>query len=145
MPQLNKTPSGATSSRLQALQDDLVADRQAQEEEIASGHVKVREHSAWQDSQRRAFRGFAIKQGRRRRHPDHVLNQFRGAKQGLEKADSVWEEALEDEEDRVTLDKRYKAGKETTLLTAQFGLHAVADQNFSRGRHKLDQIALVGI
>ena len=115
------------------------------QDEIDTGTRKVREPSRWQFNIKRKNTGLAIKQGVRRRHPDHVLHQFQTISSQTEKAESVWEKALVNEDERVHLDKEYRWNPDTSLMSNQMGVVKTALDNYAKSKYKLEQTHIVGV
>jgi hypothetical protein len=116
------------------------------QDEIDTGTRKVREPSHWQQATLKQSHAFGIKQGIRRRHPKETLSRFQAITGQTEKAESLWEKAFQEEEERPQLDKQYKwNNKDTSLMTNQMGVVTAALDSFKRSRGKLERTTIVGV
>ena len=117
----------------------------ASQDEIETGARKVREGSRWQQSTTRRNLGFSIRQGVRRRHPNKVLNQYATVAKETKNANSVWEKALMDENERATLDKEYEWHGDGRLMANQMGVVKLALDNYEKSKYKLERAHIVGV
>lgn len=90
-------------------------------------------------------RGLAIQQGHRKRHPERVLHQFKQQTADTEHAESLFEQALMQEDDRVNIDDKFKVQGEMSLLSTQIGVTDVAQKNYDKTKNKLANAFLVGV
>ena len=105
MAQMNKRPAGVTA-RTQ-LEKELTATIENQSQAVETGKVRNTTNKYHRENID-AYLKFAIKQGKRRRHPDRVLSQYAQIVKETTNADSVWEKALMHEQERVEVPEEYK-------------------------------------
>lgn len=117
----------------------------AAQDEIDTGTRRIREPSHWQQATLKRQRGFDIKQGIRRRHPQNTLSRFGAITDNTDKAESVWEKAFEDEEERAKVDQQYAWNGSTSLLTNQMGVVKAALDNYTKSKGKLERVTIVGV
>ena len=117
----------------------------AAQDEIDTGTRRVREPSHWQQATLKRQRGFGIQQGIRRRHPQNTLSRFEVITGGTEKAESLWEKAFDDEEDRAKVDTQYTWNGSTSLMTNQMGVVKAALDNYTKSKGKLERVTIVGV
>lgn len=86
---------------------------------------------------------FDVKTGFRRRHPAHVLNQFKGLVDTSVDIHSVWEQAMEDEDSKATASKLFD--NTNYGITNQFGLDRIATDNFYKKKSLMDNMRVVGV
>ena len=142
----NQTPAGQTSSRVSQLEQDLIGQETQRRSEYESGGGRVREHSAWQKHAIAYATNLAIKQGKRQRHPDYVLHQFReDSGQADPKAFDQWTKGMQEDNERVPLDKVYTAGKDERFWSNQMGLVTTALENYTKSKYKLERMHPVGV
>jgi len=114
--------------------------------EVESGGRRVREHSDWQASARSHATMMGIKQGTRRRHPAHVLHQFKeGTGQQNVPAFDQWTKGMEEENERKSLDRVYTANKDNLFWSNQMGLVTTAMENYEKSKFKLERMHPVGV
>jgi hypothetical protein len=140
MPQMNKRPAGV--NRRTELEDDLVGDIIDKKQIVETGKHE-NETTTFGKQHREANRIFQIKQGRRRRHPDRVLAQFKQIVDQTENASSAWEKALMHEQQRTEVPTDYKA-KDSGMVANQVGLVTTALDNFMKSKNKFERVAPVG-
>lgn len=110
-----------------------------------TGRRHVTENSKFQ---RDAIKGNArlrISQGLRRRHPDRVLNQFRGISETTGESASLWEKALLYEDARVQMPKEFRVVGDSDGMTNQMGVVSVALDNYKASKQKFSRLHLVGV
>jgi hypothetical protein len=142
---MNKKPLKAVGKRAQILERELMRSTIAGQDEIDTGRRKVREKSKWQLNATERNNGFYIRQGVRRRHPEHVLNNFKAIADTTTASESTWEKALTQENERVMIDPDYKPKADADLMATQLGLVTPALSNFANSKYKLEQTMLVGV
>jgi hypothetical protein len=140
MPQMNKRPEGV--NRRTQLEDDLVGQIIDKKQIVETGKHE-NETTVYGKQQREINKIFQIKQGRRRRHPDRVLAQFKQIVDQTENASSAWEKALMHEQQRVEVPQEYKAG-DSGMVANQVGLVTTALDNFMKSKSKFERVAPVG-
>ena len=140
MPQMNKRPEGV--NRRTALEDDLVGDIVDKKQIVETGKY-ANETVGYGKQNREANKIFQIKQGRRRRHPDRILAQFKTIVDQTENASSAWEKALMHEQQRTEVPMEYKA-KDSGMVANQVGLVTTALDNFMKSKNKFERVAPVG-
>ena len=88
-----------------------------------------------------------IRQGIHRRHPRTVLNQYQGVQSTTENAESVWEQALMQEQKRQGLDKIFASdgGGDVDMMVNQMGLVQTALKNYENSKYKLERSHMVGV
>lgn len=90
-------------------------------------------------------RHFFIQQGKRQRHPEAVLHQFKTIVADTEKIDSVWEKMFHEENERTMIPKEYTmSGQDTGMMVNQMGLVNTALDNFKRSKAKLKRMVMYG-
>jgi hypothetical protein len=140
MPQMNKRPEGV--NRRTQLEDDLVGEIIDKKQIVETGKHE-NETTVYGKQQREINKIFQIKQGRRRRHPDRVLAQFKQIVDQTENASSAWEKALMHEQQRVEVPQEYKAN-DSGMVANQVGLVTTALDNFMKSKSKFERVAPVG-
>jgi hypothetical protein len=105
----------------------------------------VDEGTPFQANALKSNRLFQIRQGKRRRHPNAVLNQFKAMSETTSDASEQWEKSLLWETERASLPKEFKPRKDVTGMSTQLGISAVAAKNYKNSKPKLDQMFLVGV
>lgn len=113
---------------------------------MESGGRRVREHSDWQASALSHAIALGIKQGRRRRHPAHVLHQFT-EETGQQNAPAFdqWTKGMEEDNERKSLDRVYTANKDNLFWSNQMGLVTTAMENYEKSKYKLERMHPVGV
>lgn len=137
---MNKRPSGV--SRKSELEGELTGQIMQQKQEIETGKYENMRTGL----SRRATstnRRFQISQGKRRRHPDRVLNQFQTIKDETSNANSAWEKALLHDQQRIEIPQEYRA-RDNGMVANQMGLVTTALDNYTKSKHKLERVAPVG-
>lgn len=133
MAEMNKRPAG--SGRRSELEDDLVAsitDKQALVETGTDKHIDDK----YSRQQERKHHKLNIVQGRHYRHPQRVLHNFGTINKDTEHAESVWEQAMQQEEGRTDLPLTYKPSGHS-MVANQLGVTELADKNFASKKNKL--------
>ena len=140
MPQMNKRPEEVP--RKKQLEDDLLGTVAAKQVQVEQGRFKST-HNKFAQQARERNRMFNIKQGKRRRHPETVLAQFKTIVDGTENVSSAWEEALQHEQKRVEVPQEYNV-KESGFVANQVGLVTTALDNFYASKAKMSRVVPVG-
>lgn len=143
MAQMNK--QDANHARVTELEEDLIAGVDDRENEIDTGRAKVHQNTKEKRTLRNANRRFSIQQGVRRRHPNRVLHDFAVQAGSTSHAETVWEQALAEENERQNIGKIYKVQGDVSLLTTQMGITQTAQNNFRSSQPKLSRQHLVGV
>ena len=143
MAQMNKRPSGTKDNRSKQLEDELTGQIESQKALVETGRDEKKDTKYKQEANS-AYRAFATKQGRRRRHPDRVLAQFAAISETTSNAESAWEKALMHEQERVEVPSDYTP-KEDDMIANQSGLVTTAMQNYEASRAKLERYHLSGV
>jgi hypothetical protein len=130
--------------RVEALEKDLIDEQAQREQQIQTGTFR-RETSA-ADSERKSLvhdrRKMSIQVGRRIRAPDRVLSRYAGVYGGTEKAESVYEAAIVEEDERVRIPE---TAKKYTLGSNQLGIVETARKNMDIHKLKLEGMFIVGV
>ena len=135
-----------TSNRVSQLEQDLIGQESQRQTEVESGGRRVREHSDWQKSAIARAKFLSIKQGVRRRHPEHVLHQYREETgQNNVKAFDQWTQGMQQDNDRVPLDRVYTGDKDDRFWANQMGLVTTALENYTNSEFKLERMHPVGV
>lgn len=137
---MNKRPSGV--SRKSELEGELTGQIMQKQQEMESGKYE-NTNSAFSRGATRANRQFQIRQGKRRRHPDSVLNQFQTIKTETTNAHSAWEKALLHEQKRIEVPSEYRA-RDSGMVANQLGVVTTALDNYMKSKQKLERVAPVG-
>lgn len=140
MADMNKRPN----TRRNDLEDELTDQITEQQGKVDTGKYRNKSdpYSRKQDLQNR---GFNIQQGHRRRHPLRVLHQHQGIVSSSESAQSVWEQAMQQDDERTKLPEIYKIDA-MKMMSTQVGLEAVAADNFKKKKSKMDRLStMVGM
>lgn len=143
MAQMNK--QDANHARVTELEEDLIAGADDRENEIDTGRPKRQQNTKEKRTLRNANRRFSIQQGVRRRHPNRVLHDFVVQAGSTSHAESVWEQALAEENERQNIGKIYKVQGEVSLLATQMGITQTAENNHRNSQPKLSRQHLVGV
>jgi hypothetical protein len=145
MPAMNKQVAEAVSSRASELENELIGTEVDLHRQREGGKVSVDEGTPFQANALKSNRLFQIRQGKRRRHPNAVLNQFKAMSETTSDASEQWEKSLLWETERASLPKEFKPRKDVTGMSTQLGISAVAAKNYKNSKPKLDQMFLVGV
>ena len=137
---MNKKPEGVPRNK--ALEQELIGDIEQQKALMETGRDE-KKNNPFKKTANKAYRGFAIKQGVRRRHPDTVLAQFKAIVETTSNASSAWEKALMHEQQRVEVPEEYKA-KDEDMIANQAGLVTTALDNFMASKSKMERYHLAG-
>jgi hypothetical protein len=140
MADMNKRPN----TRRSELEDELTDDITEQQGLMETGKYRNKQdpYSRKQDLHNREFN---IRQGHRRRHPLRVLHQHQGVVSSSESARSVWEQAIQQDDERTKLPEIYKIDA-MKMMSTQVGLEAVADDNFKKKKNKMDRLStMIGV
>jgi hypothetical protein len=84
----------------------------------------------------------AIKVGKRIRTPEHVLSRYAGVYEGTQKAESVYEAAIVEEDERVRIPE---TAKKFELGSNQLGIVETARKNMDTHKLKLEHMFVVGV
>ena len=140
MADMNKRPN----TRRNDLEDELTDQITEQQGKVDTGKYRNKSdpYSRKQDLQNR---GFNIRQGHRRRHPLRVLHQHQGMLSSSESARSVWEQAMQQDDERTKLPEIFKIDA-MKMMSTQVGLEAVAADNFKKKKNKMNRLStMVGV
>jgi len=139
MADMNKKPA----TRRSALEEELIGQitNQAAAVETGKGENVSDPYSARIESQNYIFN---IRQGVRMRHPDRVLSQYQGIREGTESAETIWEQALIHEDTRNEIPEEYKV-KGADMAANQMGLVQTALNNFARSKSRFNKSTVVGV
>lgn len=140
MAEMNKRPGASRRSKLEAELIGQITDRAA-EVDTGRGDDKKDPYSARIESKAHMFN---IRQGVRMRHPDRVLQQHRGIREGTEAAETVWEQALIHDDTRITIPEEYKP-KGSEMAATQMGLVRTALENFAKSKSRFAKSTVVGV
>lgn len=133
-------------SRAKELEKELTGQQATQDINVEAGRRQVVEGSSFQAKALRTNRIFNIKQGIRRRHPDHVLHEFAGVADTTNHANTAWEKALIYEDERTEMDPAYVANPDSNSMVTQLGASQAARKNFKKSTNrKLGDLHLVGV
>ena len=123
---MNKRPNTVRND----LEDELTADITNQQAEVETGKYRklTDPYSQLQEERQRAFN---IRVGHRRRHPMSVLQQHQSMMSTTEKPESVWEQALMDDDNRTKLPEVFKQDA-FKMMSTQVGLQEVASENYKK-------------
>jgi hypothetical protein len=135
-----------TSNRVSQLEQDLIGQETQRQAEVESGGRRVREYSDWQKNAIASATKFGIKQGLRRRHPEHVLHQYREETgQNNVKAFDQWTQGMQENNERTPVDGVYRAEKDDRFWSNQMGLVTTALENYTNSKFKLERMHPVGV
>ena len=137
---MNKRPN----TRRNDLEDELTDQITEQQGKVDTGKYRNKSdpYSRKQDLENR---GFNIRQGHRWRHPLRVLHQHQGIVSSSENARSVWEQAMQQDDERTKLPEIYKIDA-MKVMSTQVGLEAVAADNFKKKKNKMNRLStMVGV
>lgn len=137
---MNKRPN----TRRNDLEDELTDQITEQQGKVETGKYRNKSdpYSRKQDLENR---GFNIRQGHRRRHPLRVLHQHQGIVSSSESARSVWEQAMQQDDERTKLPEIFKIDA-MKMMSTQVGLEAVAADNFKKKKNKMNRLStMVGV
>jgi len=137
---MNKRPEGV--SRNAELEKELTADIVKQKVEVETGKFE-KTNTPQSRNARKSNLTFQIKQGKRRRHPDTVLNQFQTIVKQTSNASSAWEKALMHEQQRILIPPEYKA-KDEGMVANQVGVVTTALDNYVKSKAKFERVSPVG-
>jgi len=136
MAEMNKRPGG----RVSELEADLIGDITDAQALVETGKDEVKNHNTAGID--RKYRKLNIQQGHRYRHPDRVLNRYAAINKDTEHAESVWEQALVQEDTKTKLPQTYKPSG-YGMVGNQLGLDEVALKNFKTKKNKLGLMNVV--
>lgn len=137
MPRQNKRPAAVVDSRTAQLEADLIGN-ELNDETADIGKDRVTRPNV-------KGRAFQIQQGWRRRHPNRVLNQFKGVMDTTSSASSKWEESLIHDTKRVELPQEFQPKEGMDGMTNQLGIVTAAFENYKASKNKLQRLHLVGV
>lgn len=143
---MNKRPEKSVPNRIKDLEDELtgkVAMSQLDADTGKDTQKPGKSTTKLHNDALREYRQFAIKQGRRRRHPKTVLAQFDAITKTTSNAESAWERALMHEQERVEVPQEYQA-KDADMIANQVGLVTTALDNYMKSQNKFDRYSLAG-
>lgn len=136
---MNKRPN----TRRSALEDELMAEITDQQSEMETGTRRNLDDpfSAAMENENRKLN---IVQGHRRRHPDHVLQQHAGLheSEGYDTAKTIWEQALEYDDERVDIPEEYRV-EESKMLATHIGLENVATDAYKKKKNKMKSLSVM--
>lgn len=134
---MNKRPN----TRRNELEDELVGNVTEQQNAMETGKYRNPSdpYSAQQDAQNRRMN---IVQGHRRRHPLRVLHQHQAIVATGEDAKSVWEQALQQDDERTKMPQVYKMDA-MKIMSTQVGLQEVAEKSWKKRKHRMNALSTV--
>lgn len=86
-----------------------------------------------------------IQQGKRRRHPGHVLHSFAGIAASTEHAKNNWEQALQYENRRIEMPEEFTPTTETEQVVTQMGVVQTALANWKQSKQKLSTMYVAAV
>lgn len=143
---MNKRVRSAVGAKTKALEEEL-SKKNAQTSStysVEAGRDVQTDLTSWQRQALGNQQQFAVKQGFRRRHPSHMLNQFAGIAKTNTSPKMKWEQYIEAENERVQLPETTKKGR-NVYANNQMGLVETAFENFVKSKQKLNAIVAVGV
>lgn len=143
MPEMNKKPEGST--RVTELEKELIGKEAEHQQEIEVGRRRVHQGNDWDITTNKGAKMFAVKQGIRMRHPDRVLHNFSAAVTGTDNPESLWEQALMQEQNRINLPQEYRPEGDSKMMVNQLGVVSTALDNYEGSKFKLDRVHMIGV
>ena len=137
---MNKRPSSVT--RRGELEKELIGDIEEQKAKVEAGRDIV--DTPFSQQAAGATRQFQIRQGIRRKHPLKVLSNFSTITNQTSNAESLWEKALMEDQERVEIPTEYKA-TDAHMMVNQMGLAKTALDNFTKSKGKFNRQYISGI
>lgn len=142
----NKQPASAVSPQRAALEEELYGNVQNPNNTgIETGRRHVKENSRFQRNASRATNSLRIKQGTRYRHPDQVLNNFKGVTSTTSESASLWEKALVDSDKKLGLPKEFQVSGDSDGMVNQMGIVSVALDNYKASKQKFSRLHLINV
>lgn len=143
---MNKRVRGSVSARTKALEEELSKSNSkvSSTYSVEAGRDVQTDLTGWQRQALGNQEQFAVRQGFRRRHPNHLLNQFAGVAKTNVSPKMKWEEYIDAENERVQLPETTKKGR-NQFAANQMGLVETAFANFVKSKEKLNAIVPVGV
>jgi hypothetical protein len=138
MAQMNKR----TNTRRSQLEDELVADISDHQANVVDTGKRENLNVPYAAIKQAEYRIMNIQQGHRRRHPLRVLNQHKAMTQTTEDAQSVWEQALTQDDQRTHLPEIYRSDQ-MKLMSTQIGLQELADKSYKDRKNKMAKLSTV--
>lgn len=137
MADMNKRPN----TRRNELEDELTAEITQQQNQVEVGKYRNPSdpYSRKNDLENRAFN---MRQGHRRRHPLRVLHQHQGVVSSSEDAKSVWEQAIQQDDQRTKLPEVYKIDA-MKMISTQVGLEEVAEDAWKKRKPRMNRLSTV--
>jgi hypothetical protein len=144
MAQQNKTTK--VGPRREALEASLIAQNENENIiGIETGRRHVKENSGFQRRASRQTKALRISQGLRYRHPNQVLNTFKGVTSTSSESSSLWEKSLVDQSKRVNMPKEFKVQGDSDGMVNQMGIVSVALDNYKASKQKFSRLHLVNV
>lgn len=85
------------------------------------------------------------KQGHRLRHPHQVLTNYAGVYSTNSEAHTLWEEALQYEEEKQEMDDTFRPKGDSEGMATQLGVAPIAFLNYRNAKNKLQELFVVGV
>lgn len=146
MAKQNKQPASAVSPQRAALEESLSKKIQNPNSiGIETGRRHIEEDSRFQKNATRTTNSLRIKQGTRYRHPNQVLNNFKGVTSTSSQSASLWEKSLIDSDKRVGIPKEFQVSGDSDGMVNQMGIVSVALDNYKASKQKFSRLHLVNV
>jgi len=134
MADMNKRPN----TQRNALEDELTEQVTEHQAEVETGKYRNKQ-DPFSQAQEAQYNFFNVQMGHRRRHPLRVLQQHQAITSTTENAQSVWEQALLQDENRTKLPEVYH-NEGYRSMASQIGLDDIANKAFQRKTNKMNQL-----
>jgi hypothetical protein len=146
MVKMNKRIAASVSDKTRRLEAELTRNdnRLSSHYSVEAGRDIQTGLTRWQKMALGNQEQFAIRNGFRRRHPNHVLGQFGAAVKTNTAPKEKWMQYMVEEDKRHSLPETTKKARNEYAVN-QLGLAETAVKNFVESREKLNAITLVGV
>lgn len=129
-------PNGG-NKRLAALEEELYEELANQKDEVGTGQVNRNHGHPRSQKTHRASLGLMIKQGKRLRDPNQLLNRYAAAVPARSAVTKYYSKALADEHKREQVPDIYKDYNKRNVTAVQMGLVQTAHRNYQKSRQRM--------
>jgi hypothetical protein len=144
---MNKRVAKAVNASTKALEAELTtkSKRVSNSYSVDAGRDVQTDLTPWQKAALGNQEQFAIRNGFRRRHPNHLLNQFAAIVKTNKNPKLKYEEYIEAENERTELPEYAKKARRNDMVANQIGLVQTAVENYAKSKEKLSAMTAVGV
>jgi len=135
------------SGPVKALEAELSGEvmRQQNKFTVDAGRDVTTDLTSWQRQALGNTEMFAIRQGKRRRHPRLSLANFNKHTFNGENPRFSWDQAMRTADENTKVPEYYKKVKGNDQVVNQYGLIETALKNFNKSRERLSVVNMVGV